>query len=511
MLPIILHISRPIEPSPFRRSKSLSEDYSRHSDLDELASLVPELDEMESILLDLSKASKDCSKAIQDRKLNMAMHDGLRKIPDEVLLRIFELGYYALLASSPSSPGTTRYAIRLTHVSRRFRAVAFKLPIFWSNISDKYGLTQANAFAQRSKQGPLNISFNECRTKTDLSEIIVRNAHRIEVIHSYSGDKKYKLVERLEKEAGNGAINFSRLHTLHLWNTETERDGMSIRLIAPRLESLKLRNMVPSITATSLVRMTYEIHSRNLQYQWSAAPLLGLIGSLPNLDALDLCIGQVREQVDIRYDTAVVSATKMRLIVNSEPVSHISSFLAALELPRLANLTVHIPGCYTTSFLRHLASERCPSLKKVKICLSSRNAPSRASATQIVLSCFPQIHHLILSNACFGDSTRQALAGISLNCLRTLVLSYCFVEETELLPLVEKLVGPNSVSETENASFKEFIFVDNCKARRFATAAMRSTDIEELGNVKRLLGKRMKVLTEAAWSKDPRNSWLYGE
>lgn len=486
---------------------------SRHSDLDALASLVPALDGIESTLSDLSKASKCCSKAIQDRKINIAMHDGLRKIPDEILLRIFELGYYAHSSPGPNS-FPSRYAICLTHVSRRFRAVAFKLPVLWSSISDKHSLAQANAYTQRSKQGPLQISFNESRTKTDLSDIIVRNAHRIVDLHSYSSEKKYKLIERLEKEAENGAIEFPRLDTLHLWNTDAERDGTSIRLVAPRLETLKLRNMVPSISASSLVRLTYEIHSRNVQYEWSAAPLLNLIGSLPNLDALDLCIGQVREQAgwdQTRYNTAVVAATKMRLIVNSETVSHISSFLAALELPRLANLTVHIPGCYTTSFLRHLASERCPSLKKVKICLSSRNAPSRASATQIVLSCFPQINHLVLSNARFTESTRQSLAGISLGCLRTLVLSFCYVEEAELLPLVEKLVAPNSMSGSENSTFREFTFVDNCRARIFATPALRSNDLEEMGSVRRLLGKRMKVISEKVWSKDPRNSWLYGE
>ncbi|TDL30164.1 hypothetical protein BD410DRAFT_54824 [Rickenella mellea] len=126
------------------------------------------------------QTADDTVEPLQTACNSLAMQKGCRNLPDELCEYIFELGY------SPDPTGF-RFALRITHVCSRSRAVAIRVPRMWNVIHDSQCLDQIATFLDRSKivdisvhLGPWSItSYKRRRTNVkDFFRIVAQHSSR---------------------------------------------------------------------------------------------------------------------------------------------------------------------------------------------------------------------------------------------------------------------------------------------------------------------------------------------
>ncbi|TDL17486.1 hypothetical protein BD410DRAFT_794319 [Rickenella mellea] len=81
----------------------------------------------------------------------------MQRLPDDVLREVFEAGL-AMPYIFPCLPASG-YPIRLTHVCRRFRLVAFSTPRLWTKLENDFPPDQLHAYIRRSRAADLTLSL----------------------------------------------------------------------------------------------------------------------------------------------------------------------------------------------------------------------------------------------------------------------------------------------------------------------------------------------------------------
>ena len=89
-------------------------------------------------------------KLIQKRRVERALHQGIKTLPHDITRVIFE----------EVARSNVRFAIKLCHVCKDWRGVALATPRLWNRIDLCGDIELARAQLERSKSVPLEISTN---------------------------------------------------------------------------------------------------------------------------------------------------------------------------------------------------------------------------------------------------------------------------------------------------------------------------------------------------------------
>ncbi|TDL22465.1 hypothetical protein BD410DRAFT_828541 [Rickenella mellea] len=132
----------------------------------------------------------------------LAHEIGMKGLPDEIILQIFEAGY--LMTSGWTFTRT------VSQVSHRFRQISLNMPLLWTRISGRYSTDQVKRFLSQSRQMDLDIS-TRC-SGLDLAKFLPRlgrHLNRITKLRYF--DKKAASTMR-----DIGYIDLPQVETLHL-------------------------------------------------------------------------------------------------------------------------------------------------------------------------------------------------------------------------------------------------------------------------------------------------------
>ncbi|TDL16263.1 hypothetical protein BD410DRAFT_902122 [Rickenella mellea] len=105
------------------------------------------MEALNSIRSRLTKRIRD----LQKRCKPSVLADGIERIPDEILAGIFESGH--------QTSEHSKFPLRVSRVSRRFRQVSFRTPSIWTRLSSRHPGDQIEAFISRSGQCDLHVEL----------------------------------------------------------------------------------------------------------------------------------------------------------------------------------------------------------------------------------------------------------------------------------------------------------------------------------------------------------------
>ncbi|TDL14191.1 hypothetical protein BD410DRAFT_866187 [Rickenella mellea] len=131
-----------------------------HSYAEPLMSLRRALSDAKSCMETLNKVRDHLGKKIRSLKRTstpLVLEDGIRRLPDELLARIFEIGHLTCHGC--------KFALHASHVSSRFRQVALQTPLLWAKFSALYKNEQMLG-AHSSRWASLAIADTEVEEMT---------------------------------------------------------------------------------------------------------------------------------------------------------------------------------------------------------------------------------------------------------------------------------------------------------------------------------------------------------
>ncbi|TDL21170.1 hypothetical protein BD410DRAFT_868090 [Rickenella mellea] len=100
----------------------------------------------------------------------LALEDGMRRLPDELLARIFEIGHLSTRSCT---------SLLVSHVSFRFRQVAIRTRLLWTRLSAGYTNDQLQAFVSRSGNLDLEIMCRSPpRERNDFLKVVISLSNR---------------------------------------------------------------------------------------------------------------------------------------------------------------------------------------------------------------------------------------------------------------------------------------------------------------------------------------------
>ncbi|TDL15721.1 hypothetical protein BD410DRAFT_86793 [Rickenella mellea] len=125
---------------------------------------------------------------LETRSAPLVLEHGIKTMPDEVLAHVFEAGHQISEHS--------QFALRVSHVSRRFRQVSFQTPLLWTRLSSRHPNNQIQAFTPRPGLLDLEVTLfhGSINTKGEL-----RSRLQLMALHSHRWS-------RLSLCAGQGQI-----------------------------------------------------------------------------------------------------------------------------------------------------------------------------------------------------------------------------------------------------------------------------------------------------------------
>ncbi|TDL15558.1 hypothetical protein BD410DRAFT_104831 [Rickenella mellea] len=106
-------------------------------------------------------------RTLRKDSMPLVLEDGIKRLPDELLVYVFEVGRSMNVPGDSSSFSS----IHVSHVSLRFRRIALQTPSLWTTIHKVYGEGQIREFISRSggldldiKMHELNVRISKCHS-----------------------------------------------------------------------------------------------------------------------------------------------------------------------------------------------------------------------------------------------------------------------------------------------------------------------------------------------------------
>ncbi|TDL21165.1 hypothetical protein BD410DRAFT_789919 [Rickenella mellea] len=121
-----------------------------------LVSLRRSLEESKRCMKALDRVRQDLGKtirALRRRCMPLILHDGIRRMPDELLAHILEMGH------ASANWDESEFSLTASHVSHRLRHVALHTPVLWSRLSIAGPLDRIRAFISRSGHANLEVDL----------------------------------------------------------------------------------------------------------------------------------------------------------------------------------------------------------------------------------------------------------------------------------------------------------------------------------------------------------------
>ncbi|TDL24401.1 hypothetical protein BD410DRAFT_120140 [Rickenella mellea] len=92
-------------------------------------------------------------KLLQDRCIPLVLQDGIQRLPDEILIHVFEAGH--------ALTDTHKFSLNMSDISRRFRSLAIRTPLLWTRLSFGPSNHLIRLFISRSVHMDLSISIKK--------------------------------------------------------------------------------------------------------------------------------------------------------------------------------------------------------------------------------------------------------------------------------------------------------------------------------------------------------------
>ncbi|KAI8971147.1 hypothetical protein BD414DRAFT_531780 [Trametes punicea] len=222
----------------------------------------------------------------------------ISKLPPEILIRIFSMVPDTLPSSGTwgSSARRTYDLVPLTHVCRRWRAIALHASSLWTTICETtYTHNASKAFWARARQSPLTIYVDrpyptEALTAllaTDGEAIAELNLHGLEDLSptrivsellAFPAPCLERVVVHSQSMRGDpidSAVDSN--HLVQLW-----------RGVAPELKSIEFHD-VPFLPANEFGKLRYlTLSYDNCSVDWTLGDLLHFISNTPALEGIHL-------------------------------------------------------------------------------------------------------------------------------------------------------------------------------------------------------------------------------
>ncbi|TDL16658.1 hypothetical protein BD410DRAFT_831959 [Rickenella mellea] len=191
-------------------------------------------------LIDKLHAKLDTKiQSLRQECLPLLMEDGIRRIPNEILVNIFRIGH--------RSTRNYSFLISVTHVCRRFRSLALQESSLWTGIkvTPRYNTDKILAFIDRSRQQDLDVTFTIGgyglhAERADFPDAFQASSLRWTSFHTDSGSFQYIPVD----------LPLSRVRKLYFVNESSEYVN-NIPWMLPGLQGFVGLNAIPKFCCTT--------------------------------------------------------------------------------------------------------------------------------------------------------------------------------------------------------------------------------------------------------------------
>ncbi|KAH8111944.1 hypothetical protein DFH11DRAFT_558800 [Phellopilus nigrolimitatus] len=213
------------------------------------------LKKLTTVLNDLLKLSEENVTAIQTKLHPLVLQDGIDSLPDDVLSLVFE---YFCADCVDDEYVRMKSPVILSHVSRRFRNLALRLPRLWANINLRLvkSHSQLNIWLSRSKSSRLDLEISGKVPERVFQKISnVATSSRLQTLTfdtNWTGDRQTaRLIQKLLHHFRG--LSFLDLEHLCIRITECRKDLPLVHLVwdTPNLRSLTAYNIIPELSSVS--------------------------------------------------------------------------------------------------------------------------------------------------------------------------------------------------------------------------------------------------------------------
>ncbi|TDL19274.1 hypothetical protein BD410DRAFT_792307 [Rickenella mellea] len=276
-------------------------------------------------------------RALRRVSMPLVLKDGIKRLPDDVLATIFEIGHSMRLSDDLIFSCT-----HVSHVCRRFRQISLQTPTLWTRIHQTYGEGQIREFISRSGQLDLDVKLHgsiggskfepflmgmkrtshrwtsicipDEKTKTYMTGLGITDLPRLRhLIYTYPADLSTFSMPRLSQFEGYGSLlpagrGFLPQLThveLHLW-----RDGVGVAELANTLHGMR------NIRDLSLNLLHCTVDNESLPMDSTAFPKPRSV----HIDRLSISIvGEMRQYSALLFDALMhLTPSTFKLSMNSE-------------------------------------------------------------------------------------------------------------------------------------------------------------------------------------------------
>ncbi|KLO04949.1 hypothetical protein SCHPADRAFT_1003129 [Schizopora paradoxa] len=310
-------------------------------------------EDMESSLDTFLSCVKDRLGRLRRTLKDIAIKSYFPLLSDDVLAMIFEF------AAMPLSQATgdvydNKTPSNIARVSRRFRAVALKLPRLWRYIDIT---SDVKAISTRSSvAGPILEVFVRSTKSIEENEREERNLElysflgRIAPLSSritflrldLSPATEEKFFKKLQNAKKLASLSFPFLHELELNYTKVQTDLRNIHFYRgwkiPSLKVMKARNVIPEFRSESVLEEITDFHltlDEERRGAWKFEGIMKLLSSLSSVKLLDLFLhGEVvSKRFNCNEQVSLPTVERLKTAFPEMLIDTAQSFCQRLETP----------------------------------------------------------------------------------------------------------------------------------------------------------------------------------
>ncbi|TDL16638.1 hypothetical protein BD410DRAFT_844237 [Rickenella mellea] len=269
--------------------------------------------------------------SLRKKCLPLMMEDGIKRMPNEILVNIFHIGHHSTEDYS--------FLIPMTHVSQRFRSLALQASTLWTRIkaSRCQKPDKILTFIDRSRQQGLDVTLIE-----DCGTTHVGAACVYDIIHASS--LRWTSLHAASSSAGGipKDLPLSRVRRLSFVNDSDKKDVHNIPWTFPGLQIFEGTNTIPKF-----FRLTPLLTVCSLSFSKAFFPAKKFMAFLPQLICIEdfRLVFQYRDIVHHDFEAgARLTMTAMQVLsvtFNDEDGARlVRALLSRLVIPNLSRLVM---------------------------------------------------------------------------------------------------------------------------------------------------------------------------
>ena len=343
-------------------------------------SIIRTLGQLKRAALDLSLLSKtveDSVTGLQKSLMPHVLEQGMQRLPDELLVRIFEL--------SMDDDQEIQFGVlprHILHVCRRFRQLGFRLPDLWTNVrADGNWINNPVLPLQLKYSGsrPLDVrliltgNVLDCATSQDASP--EKDMQLINTIIPSRGRWGSLQIPYIEKHHLQGPLQhlssacsgsaLTALETLYVGYNITSSsefspsDDIDMNFFsewnAPALRSFEAENFIPKADIACLSKLercslsvSTELLYDSEDYVFDTRALVDFLRPIQTLEELELnlegihAVKSLSAQTGVPVSLLLPNIKKLSLDINDTPPESFCEFFGALQIPNVSEIAIKL-------------------------------------------------------------------------------------------------------------------------------------------------------------------------